>query len=34
MGVVDLGLNGYVGIRTEQGRILPCVVGRVEYHDE
>lgn len=34
LGVVDLGLNAYVGIRTAQGRILPCAVGRVEYHDE
>lgn len=34
MGTVDLGLDAYVGIRTSQGRILPCAVGRVEYHDD
>lgn len=33
LGIVDLGLNAYIGIRTAQGRILPCAVGRVEYHD-
>lgn len=34
LGLVDLGLDAYVGIKTSDGRILPCVLGRVNYVDK